>query len=380
MTNQLEDALNYCLGVIEENMSTLAYFPERWEDGAWILVDKNRIPSHWVDGFWTGQLWLAYAYSKQPKFKASAQQWTSELSWLKTTTLTHDLGFIFSLSNVLGYNITRDETLLPDALSAAETFTQRNNPRGEYMQAWGRIDGSAHERGRINVDLMMNMPFFYWASSQTGDPEYAHIASCHARTSRHVLVRPDGSVSQVADFDPESGAFLRQETHQGLSHDSCWSRGLAWGLYGFAQAYRWTGDLGFLYTARRIANYAIANAPDDKAPFWDYNSLDIPNTHRDTSAGAIIAAGLLELADGETDEAFAQQWRNEAEAIALSLWQNYSTRDSKIMALLVDGSRSVPHGLMDHSLVYGDYYFLETLIRLVEPDLTGTLFPRRLTK
>ncbi len=315
---------------------------------------------------------------KMQKMATAAFKWTAELAWLKETTLTHDLGFIFYLSNVLGYRITGDESLLPDALTAAETFTQRYNPRGEYMQAWGRIDGPPHERGRINVDLMMNMPFFLWASAQTGDLRYGRIAARHARTSRHVLMRPDGSISQVADFNPDTGVFLRQETHQGLSHDTCWSRGLGWALYGFAEIYRWTGDDVFLYTARQVANYAIANAPEDKVPFWDYNSLDIPNTYRDSSAASVIAAGLLELEAGETDVALAAQWRAEAEAITLSLWQNYSTRETAVPAILLHGSRSVPHNWMDHPLIYGDYYFVETLVRLLRPDLEAMLFPRQI--
>jgi unsaturated chondroitin disaccharide hydrolase len=153
---------------------------------------------------------------------------------------------------------------------------------------------------------------------------------------------------------------------------------LGWALYGFAEAYRWTGDAVFLYTARRVSEYAIANAPADKVPFWDYDSLDIPNTYRDSSAASVIAAGLLELADGETDAALAQRWRTEAEAITLSLWENYSTRGTSIPAILVQASRSVPHNWMDHPLIYGDYYFVETLVRLLRPDLTAKLFPRQM--
>ncbi len=376
--NEFEKALEYSLECIAKTQERVTYFPERYENGAWISAELKRIPSHWIDGFWTGQLWLASAYTGDPAFEKAARRWTEELSWLKETTLTHDLGFIFYLSNVIGYRVTGDESLLPDALEAAETFTQRYNPRGEYMQAWGRIDGPSHERGRINVDLMMNMPFFLWATEQTGDPRYGTIAVRHARTSRHVLMRPDGSISQVADFDPETGVFLRQETHQGLSHDTCWSRGLAWALYGFAEIYRWTGDELFLYTARHTAEYAIANAPEDKVPFWDYDSLDIPNTYRDTSAASVIAAGLLELAAGETDPAKAQRWRDEAEAITLSLWQNYSSCDTDVDAILLRGSRSVPENMQEHPLIYGDYYFVETLVRLLRPDLESVLFERTL--
>ncbi|MCB0130445.1 MAG: glycoside hydrolase family 88 protein [Caldilineaceae bacterium] len=378
MTTQLEEALSYSLQIIQQNIKTLPYFPERYENGAWVTAEEKRIPSHWVDGFWTGLLWLAAVHTKDPELETAARAWTQKLAWLKETTDTHDLGFIFYLSNVLGYRITGDESFLPDALTAAATFTRRYNPRGEYMQAWGHIDGPSHERGRINVDLMMNMPFFLWASANSGNLQYGRIAVRHARTSRHVLMRPDGSISQVADFNPETGVFLRQETHQGLSHDTCWSRGLGWALYGFAEIYRWTGDEVFLYTARQVADYAIANAPEDKVPFWDYNSLDIPNTYRDSSAASVIAAGLLELAAGETDAMLAARWRAEAEAVTLSLWQNYSTRDTTIPAILVEAARSVPHHWMEHSLIYGDYYFVETLVRLLRPDLESTLFSRQI--
>ena len=32
------------------------------------------------------------------------------------------------------------------------------------------------------------------------------------------------------------------------------------------------------------------------------------------------------------------------------------------------GTRSKPHNLMDHGLIYGDYYFVEALMRLSKPD------------
>ena len=91
----------------------------------------------------------------------------------------------------------------------------------------------------------------------------------------------------------------------------------------------------------------------------------------------MIAAGLLELAAGETDDALAAQWRSEAEAITVSLWQNYSTRETAVSAILLQASRSVPQNWMDHPLIYGDYYFVETLVRLLRPDLESTLFPRQ---
>lgn len=376
MSDIWQDALNFSLEKIENSIPLLEDFPDRCHGPTWTLVNQNRLSSNWVDGFWVGQLWLAYAYTKKPIFEAAAREWTERVAWLKTTTGTHDLGFIFYLSNVLGGTVTGDESLFENALTASETFTQRWNPRGEYLLAWGDIHGTPYQRGQINIDLMMNLSLLFWASNQTGDKKYARIAARHARTSRLTLIRPDNSTVHVADFNPDSGAYLRPGTLQGLSHASCWSRGQAWALYGFAETYHRTGDPVFLYAARRLAEYVIANAPKDKVPYWDYDSLDIPYTYRDSSAAAVYAAGLLELADAETEKRLAERWRNEAVDITESLWKNFATQEDDMACILKHATHFVRLGNADHGLVYADYYFLETLLRLVDPDLIAKLFPR----
>ncbi|MBM3127406.1 MAG: glucuronyl hydrolase [Chloroflexi bacterium] len=373
MKQEFQDALDHSIEITLRNLETLTDFPERCEGETWTTIDRNRIPAHWNDGFWVGLLWLAFAHTGDPKFERGAREWAKQLAWLKDETRTHDLGFIFWLANVLGARVTGDESLLPDALQAARTLTRRYNARGEYLQAWGLIDGTREERGRTNIDLMMNLSLLFWASERTGDPYCARVAARHARTSRLVLVRPDDSTVHVGDFDPETGAFLRHATHQGLSADSCWSRGQGWALYGFADTYRRTGDEVFRAVAQRLAEYALIHAPEDLVPFWDYDSPDTQsaNTYRDSSAAAVMASGLLDLAEIETDAARAARWRAFAEKIALSLWQNYSSRGTRIPAILLHGTRSVPHGLADHALIYGDYYFVETLTKLLRPDIAA---------
>jgi hypothetical protein len=46
---------------------------------------------------------------------------------------------------------------------------------------------------------------------------------------------------------------------------------------------------------------------------------------------------------------------------------NYSGRCTAEPSILVHGTRSKPHGLMDHGLIYGDYYFVEALLKLISP-------------
>ncbi len=125
-----------------------------------------------------------------------------------------------------------------------------------------------------------------------------------------------------------------------------------------------------------MAEYVIANAPKDKVPYWDYDSLEIPDTYRDSSAASIYAAGLLELADAETDDLLAERWRNEALGITESLWKNYTTQEDDMTSTLKHATHFKRMGNADHGLIYGDYYFLETLLRLMSPDLIAKLFPR----
>jgi unsaturated chondroitin disaccharide hydrolase len=50
---------------------------------------------------------------------------------------------------------------------------------------------------------------------------------------------------------------MRGAGGQGYSATSCWSRGQAWGLYGFTTMYRRTGNPEFLATARQLAGFAV---------------------------------------------------------------------------------------------------------------------------
>lgn len=232
MQHVLQEALDYSVAMTRQNMATMTDFPERCEGDSWLCMNQKLDPparNHWIDGFWVGLLWLTHAHTDDPAIATAAREWSEQLAWLCTSTDTHDLGFIFYLSHVLGGRITGDHALFDNAIQAAETHIKRYNPYGEYLQAWGAIDGPAHDRGRTNIDLMMNLALLFWCSVHTGDSRYARIAEHHARTSRFVLVRPDDSTVHVADFDPETGAFLQHATHQGLSAASCWSRGHAWG-------------------------------------------------------------------------------------------------------------------------------------------------------
>lgn len=363
-TEWRSSALDFCVARVRENIASLERFPERTDGNKWVCIESKK-HGWWVGGHWVGQIWLAYALTQDTGFERAAREWASLLVPRQYDTTTHDLGFLFELSHILGYELTDDKILIAPALQAAESLSQRFNPRGGYFQAWGPLDAPTELRGRAIVDTMMNLDLLFWASQQSGDPKFAQMAETHARTVIQYQIRPDFSTSHVIDFDPENGTFRKQDTHQGLSADSCWSRGQSWAVYGFGDCYRATGDPLFLETARNLATYALTNLSADLVPYWDYDSPEIPNDVRDSSAASILASGLLNLAALETDPDHVTRWQTQAEAILKSLWENYTSRVTGEPSILIHGTRSKPHDLMDHGLVYGDFYFVEALSKFV---------------
>jgi unsaturated chondroitin disaccharide hydrolase len=365
----VSQALSFSVGRISQNMVQLPEFPEYTHGAQWSLAEHGG----WVGGHWVGLLWLAYVYTCDREIERQARKWAARLLPRQNDTTTHDLGFLFELSHVLGANITGDAALKDPALQAARTLTRRFNQKGKFFQAWDGLDASAARRGGVIVDTMMNLDMLLWASQETAEPHFAEQALGHARTCLKYQVRPDFSTSHGADFNPETGEFIKLSTYQGLSPDSCWSRGHSWSVYGFTDCYRATKDPLFISTARSLAEHALGRLPKDLIPYWDYDSPEIPNDVRDSSAAAILGSGLLHLASVESDASLAERWTNSAGNILRSLWENYTSRESVEPSLLIHGTRSKPEGYMDHGLIYGDYYFVEGLLRLIDPALAGRL-------
>ena len=365
----LSEAIDFGLHKIHCNMRELTAFPERTDGNSWICVEDGS----WVGGHWVGLLWLAYAHTQNSEFERAARIWASKLAARQNDDSTHDLGFLFELSHVLGFRFTGDCVLRKPALIAALTLYKRFNPNGNFFQAWGDPNSSLDLRGRTIIDTMMNLDLLFWASQQTNNPDFSIRARAHARTCQKYSVRSNGSTAHVVDFDPLDGSFIKQDTHQGLSPTSCWSRGQSWAVYGFSDCYRHTGQLCFLQIARNLASFALDRLPADLVPYWDYDSPLIPQDVRDSSAAAILAAGLLNLAAIEIDPQLAQSWRSHAFEILSSLWFNYTSRNHSVPSILLHGTRSKPHGLADHGLIYGDYYFFEAMIGLNNPKIWDNL-------
>ncbi|MDG0809951.1 glycoside hydrolase family 88 protein [Cohnella rhizosphaerae] len=317
----------------------------------------------WTSGFWGGLLWVMYGATGEARYREAAWHWDETIErWfvLPTDQLNHDVGFQFLPTAVIKHTATGDADGCRRGLAAANFLAGRFNPAGGFIRAW-----NGDKYGWAIVDCMMNIPLLFWATQITGDPRYKHIALLHADTSLRYSVRDDGSVNHIVSFDPESGEYLGSIGGQGNAPDSAWSRGTAWGLYGFAAAYGWTGDVKYLNAAKRIAHFFVAALPDDLVPYWDFRLDTAEGEPRDSSAAAIAASGLLDIASS-VPPAERGIYLDSATRILASLTANYGTWDRpEHEGILIAATGHKPgNGCIDGSLVYGDYFYVEAVAKL----------------
>ncbi|HEX6557899.1 MAG TPA: alginate lyase family protein, partial [Longimicrobiales bacterium] len=345
------------------------------QSGQWTLSPI----SEWTSGFFAGTLWYLSAATHDPQLKAQAGRWTLPLADIPFGAFSHDLGFQFNSSFVNAYRFTADEKYRGPALNAARLLALRFNPTVGAIKSW---DWMAPTRPYpVIADNMMNLELLFWGARQSnGDRRWRDMAVQHALTTLANHVRPDGSSYHVVGFDPNTGKVLERFTHQGYADASTWARGQAWLVYGFTMTFRETGDRRFLDAARKVADYFVAHLPSDGVPCWDFNAPGCPAAaNRDASAAAIAASGLLELSTYTSHEA-SQRYRNAAAAMLRAL-SSPKYRTGKTAALLEHAVGNKPaDSEVDVGIVYGDYYFVEALLRQkqLSGDSTIHVMPARL--
>lgn len=321
----------------------------------------------WTNGFWTGQLWLAYELSGEPRYLDAAQKQLSSFAERIKQRINvdhHDLGFLYSLSCVSAYKITGNQQAREAALMAAECLLERYLPIAGIVQAWGNLN-DPEEAGRMIIDCNLNLPLLYWASEETGDNKFRAAADSHILKAMQYLIRPDASTFHTYFMDVITGAARRGTTHQGFSDASCWARGQAWGISGLPLVYAYNPQPQLLTQACRLANYFLNRLPDDLVCYWDLIFLQ-GNEPRDSSAAAIAVCGLLELVRHLPLEApDRHHYEAAAAAIMSQLIQHYATsNDDPGTGLLKHAVYHKPKNIgVDESCIWGDYFYLEALMR-----------------
>lgn len=333
--------------------------PRTLENGELKLVTGN----DWCSGFFAGCLWFMYEETGSEKWKSDAQKYTVFLKDQQWNDRTHDMGFKMYCTYGNGYRITGDSTYRDILIQSANTLISRFNPKVGCIRSWDH--NQEKWQFPVIIDNMMNLELLFWATRETGDSVYSKIAERHAITTLKNHFRPDYSCYHVVGYDPQTGAVMQRNTHQGYSDESAWTRGQAWALYGYTMVYRETTNPVFLEQAKGIAGFLFShpNMPKDLIPYWDFNAPGIPNEPRDVSAAAVIASALLELEKYVPEK--AADYHAKANGILTNLTEKYRSKPGENKGFLLGHSTgSKPHDSeVDVPIIYADYYYLEALYR-----------------
>ena len=329
-----------------------------------IADEKLRLVSSrdWTSGFFPGELWFLYEYTGKNEWKQQAESFTAKMEREKTNGGTHDMGFKVYCSFGTGYRLTNDPHYKEVIIQSAKTLSTRFRPVTGTMRSWDHnTDKWAFP---VIIDNMMNLELLFAATKLTGDSSFYKIAVSHANTTMKNHYRADNSSYHVVEYDTITGNVVKKNTHQGLAHESAWSRGQVWGLYGFTMCYRFTKDKKYLEQAEKIAAFVLnhPNMPKDLVPYWDFDAPNIPNEERDASAAAILASGLYELS---TYSKNGNLYKEKAGKILESLTNNYRSPigENKGFILLHSTGSRPSKSEVDVPLSYADYYYLEALLR-----------------
>jgi rhamnogalacturonyl hydrolase YesR len=321
--------------------------------------------SWWTSGFIPGSLWALYEYDAKPERLRAARRFTQKVENEQYNTGTHDLGFMLYCSFGNGYRLTRDPAYRPVLLTGAQSLCTRFDEKIGCIQSWARQPKWQYP---VIIDNMMNLEFLMWAFKETGDSTFARVCIRHADHTIKNHYRKDYSSYHVVSYDTLTGGIQAKATHQGYADESAWARGQAWGLYGFTMLYRETGLKRYLEHAMHVADFLIhhPHMPADGIPYWDFDAPGIPNEERDSSAGAIMASALIELstlvdaATGSAYRAFAEK-----QVRTLSSKEYFAEPGTNGYFLLKHGVGHKPaKSEVDVPLTYGDYYYIEALMRL----------------
>jgi rhamnogalacturonyl hydrolase YesR len=323
----------------------------------------------WRSGFFPGSLWYLYELSGDRALLPLAEKYTQAVKEAQHLTWHHDIGFIIGCSFGNGLRLTSDPGYKEVIIQAARSLSTRFREAPGVIQSWNVDRGWQSERGwecPVIIDNMMNLEILFNATEYTGDSSFFRMAVSHADRTLQEGFRPDGSCYHVIDYSVSDGSVRNRHTAQGYAHESAWSRGQAWAIYGYTVCYRATKDRKYIDRALKTF-YFMKNhprMPADKIPYWDMDAPDIPDTPRDASSAACMAAALYEIATTDMPDAAACAEYADSIMISLASPAYRASPGTNGNFLLTHSVGSIPHNAeVDVPLNYADYYFLEALKR-----------------
>lgn len=326
------------------------------------LTEKNI--SWWTNGFWAGMLWQLYGAYGDTIFRDIAEWTEKQLDrvLLDPCGMDHDSGFRWLTTAGASYILTGSESSKNRLITAANDLAGRFNLAGGFVRAWNDSgDGSA--AGWAIIDCMMNLPLLYRASDMLNDPRFRQIAMCHADTAMTAFVREDGSVCHIVEFDPDTGRRLKSLGGQGYGHGSSWTRGQAWGIYGFTLSYMHTNKHEYLDTAVKIADRFVSRIPESCLIPVDFDQPYSP-AYEDSTAAAIAACGLIELAKCSGE----RKYHSAALELLNALTESRLCLDENCDNLLKKCTAAYHDERHEFAIIYGDYFFTEAVTKLCRKE------------
>ncbi|WP_289292920.1 glycoside hydrolase family 88 protein [Bacteroides sp. CG01] len=319
----------------------------------------------WTSGFFPGVLWYLYEATGDTLLKEYACDYTSRVEKEKYNKGNHDVGFMLYCSFGNGYRLTGNEKYKQVLLKGAESLSTRYKDHIGVIRSWDF--NRAVWQYPVIIDNMMNLELLEWASKNSDNSRFASIARSHADVTLKNHFRPDYSCWHVVSYDTITGQPEKKHTRQGYSHESSWSRGEAWALYGYVMMYRETQQQHYLAHAKKVANYILTHPrmPEDGIPYWDYDAPDIPDTYRDASAGAIMASAFIELStmiQGELSRKCLMMAETQLKTLTSPEYLAEPGTNGNFILKHSVGSL-MEHSEVDVPLTYADYYYVEALLR-----------------
>ena len=318
----------------------------------------------WTNGFYAGLLWQLYNYTGEELFMDAARASGSKLRscLLDYAGMDHDSGFRFLPTFYADYLFSGNEECRNVFLLGASNLAGRFNPAGNFIRAWNDwkdINGA----GWTIIDSMMNIPLLYISSEVLGDDRFRNIAVRHADTVMKNFIREDASVRHIVEFDHKNGQMLLEYGGQGLGIGSSWSRGQSWAMYGFLLSYIHTGDEKYLETSKRVSDRFIERLPEGGIVPVDFDQ-PAGDIRRDECAAAIAACALIRLekfvpGKGYGDAALKLLERMDADC-------DYDPAHDEMLSHCTAAYHDEEY---EFSMIYGDYFFTEAILALLDKDL-----------
>lgn len=347
------------LAATEAAMTDTQYPTITNASGVWQHSGAN----YWTSGFFPGELWLMYQLTGDTSWEQQAQERQAGLAAQQYNTSTADVGFMLGTSFGNGYRLTGDPSYEQVLLNGAASLASRYSPVVRSTRSWNDSSSEPASDFIVIVDNMMNLNLLWSGWDQPGgNAAWYTMAVNHSVRTMQQFIRSDGSTYHIVTYNGDTGAV--QSKYGYFSTASTWSRGQAWAIYGFTQAYDATGNTAFLGAAEKAAQYYHYSAPSNGVPYYDFDAAASSNPPVDSSAAAIAASAFVELAKDLPGTTLGTRYLGDAGRILTTLSSPaFLSKGTTAQSILLQGTADESIGETDDGTVYGDYYFIEALER-----------------